>query len=178
MTVDEAIICLSDMKIKVAIPKAAVTQIKRNLALDMAINALNCSEIPNNSDTISRQAAIDKITKRLFETAFNNVGIKQDIDETLVDVAENRLETWFDEQPTIEPEQRWIPCSERLPNKFEDVWVTDNCGRVAVCRMGHTGWRDMESDEWMYHLDSIVAWMPYNAPEPYQEGGKQNGTEK
>ena len=72
----------------------------------------------------------------------------------------------------------WIPCSERLPNKFEDVWVTDNCGRVAVCRMGHTGWRDMESDEWMYHLDSIVAWMPYNAPEPYQEGGKQNGTEK
>lgn len=28
-------------------------------AIDMAIDALKCSEIPNSSDTISRQAAID-----------------------------------------------------------------------------------------------------------------------
>ena len=28
-------------------------------ALDMAIEALDCSESPNSSDTISRQAAID-----------------------------------------------------------------------------------------------------------------------
>ena len=30
-------------------------------ALDMAIEALDCSEIPNSSDTISRQAAIDAL---------------------------------------------------------------------------------------------------------------------
>lgn len=48
MTIDEAIICLSDMKIKVAIPKAAVQARLNNEALDMAIEALNCSEIPNN----------------------------------------------------------------------------------------------------------------------------------
>ena len=48
MTVDEAIVCLSDMKIKVAIPKAAVQARLNNEALDMAIEALNCSEIPNN----------------------------------------------------------------------------------------------------------------------------------
>jgi len=65
---------------------------------------------------------------------------------------------------------KWVLCSERLPNKFEDVWVTDNRGRVAVCHRGHSGWRDAESDDWMYHLDSIVAWMPYYVPEPYQEG--------
>lgn len=70
-------------------------------------------------------------------------------------------------------ESKWIPCSERLPNKFEDVWVTDNRGGVAVCHMGHTGWRDTNLDEWMYHLDSIVAWMPYYVPEPYQERGEQ-----
>jgi hypothetical protein len=44
----EAIAILSDMKIDIPVPKAAVTQIKRNTALDMAISALNCSEIPNN----------------------------------------------------------------------------------------------------------------------------------
>lgn len=55
----EAITILEGMRTNIPVPKAAVTQIKRNLALDMAINALNCSEIPNNSDTISRQAAIE-----------------------------------------------------------------------------------------------------------------------
>ena len=53
---------------------------------------------------ISQQAAIDVIKKRLFETAFNNIGIKQDIDETLVDIAENRLENWFNELPSAQPE--------------------------------------------------------------------------
>ena len=53
---------------------------------------------------ISQQAAIDAIKKRLFETAFNNVGIKQNVDETLVDVAENRLENWFNELPSAEPD--------------------------------------------------------------------------
>lgn len=79
----------------------------------------NRSVFPNNSDTISRQAAIDKITKRLYETAFNNVGIKQNIDETLVDVAENRLENWFNELPSVQP--------ERKPGK----WILDRSG--AYC---------------------------------------------
>lgn len=53
---------------------------------------------------ISQQAAIDTIKKRLFETAFNNVGIKQNTDETLADVAENRLENWFNELPSAQPD--------------------------------------------------------------------------
>lgn len=30
----------------------------------------------------------------------------------------------IDEEPTIEPEQRWIPCSERPPEELEEVNVT------------------------------------------------------
>lgn len=65
---------------------------------------------------ISKEQAIDKIKKRLFETALNNVGIKQNIDETLVDVAENRLETWFDELSSVQSEHkgRWIPDDSEL----------------------------------------------------------------
>ena len=125
-------------------------------------------------DLISRQQAIDKIKQRLFETAFNNVGIKQNIDETLVDVAENRLETWFDEQPTIEPEQRWIPCSERLPEIDKEVLVTD--GELCwVCSLfespdiedGLYQWED-NYGHW-HEFETWVAWMPL--PELYQEGG-------
>lgn len=56
-----------------------------------------------SGDCISRQATINVIKQRLFETAFNNVGVKQNVDETLVDVAENRLKNWFNELPSIQP---------------------------------------------------------------------------
>lgn len=49
------------------IPKAAVTQRKRNTAFDVSIEALKYSEVPNSSDCISRQAAIDAIEERKGE---------------------------------------------------------------------------------------------------------------
>jgi len=79
-------------------------------------------------DLISRQAAIDKIKKRLFETAFNNVGIKQNVDETLVDVAENRLENWFNELPSVQPERKqgkWVYGEDEYGI---DGYHCDKCG--------------------------------------------------
>ena len=109
-------------------------------------------------DLVSRQQAIEA-----FETAAKGGASIEDIKLILA------------EMPSAQPEQRWVLCSERFPNKFEDVWVTDNRGRVAVCHRGHSGWRDAESGDWMYYLDSIVAWMPYYVPEPYQGGGEADG---
>jgi len=94
------------------IPYSAV----RKLISDMILEAKESCD-----DAVNRQEAIDKIKKRLFETAFNNVGIRQNIDETLVDVAENRLENWFNELPPIQPKQnemikeirRWINSGNR-----------------------------------------------------------------
>ena len=60
---EEAAKVLEDMKVKIEIPKAAVTQWKRNTALDIAIEALKHSEVPNSSDCISRQAAIEATWK-------------------------------------------------------------------------------------------------------------------
>ena len=126
-----------------------------------------------SGDCISRTQAIDTIKKRLFETAFNNVGIKQNIDETLVDVAENRLENWFNELPSIQPVQRWIPVTERLPEPWDFVLVTDRRKDVRVCQMHYNssdGWYD-ECDNWMHSSTSVIAWMPF--PEPYQEGEQE-----
>ena len=63
---EEAAKVLEDMKVKMEIPKAAVTQWKKNTALDMAIEALKHSEVPNSSDCISRQAAIDVFEDTTF----------------------------------------------------------------------------------------------------------------
>ena len=92
---------------------------------------------------ISKEQAIDKIKKRLFETAYNNAGIKQNVDETLVDVAENRLENWFDELPFIQPERKmghWI-CESQWSDTMGTNWNTwkcDQCNVVAAKGWEHT----------------------------------------
>lgn len=78
----------------------------------------------------------------------------------------------IDEQPTIKPEQRWIPVEERLPEPWDLVLVTDSCKNVSVCQMSRSNknWYD-ENEGWMYFPDSIIAWM--HLPEPYQEGDRE-----
>ena len=125
---------------------------------------------------ISQQAAIDVITKRLFETAFNNVGIKQNIDETLVDVAENRLENWFNE---LQPVQRWVPCSERLPENGRQVLVFARSVHFALAKYDEMREADgtykmqwVTFDAWkpFYKIKDVIAWM--ELPELYQERNK------
>ena len=66
-SLEETVKILKDMKVTIPLPQAAITQKKRNSAIDMAIEALNCSEMPNNSDCISRQAAIDAANDWLLD---------------------------------------------------------------------------------------------------------------
>ena len=61
----------------------------------------------------------------------------------------------------------WIPCSERLPGKYELCLITQRIGsqlvrKTALYIIG----------EWKYNgrtlrNDSVIAWMPL--PEPYKE---------
>ena len=83
----------------------------------------------------------------------------------------------IDEQPTIQPERQWIPCSERMPEDYVDVLVWfeyfryGNYNRMyATHGIGNyskeynswtinheTGWKDLH----------VFAWMPL--PGPYEE---------
>ena len=81
-----------------------------------------------------------------------------------------------------QPEQRWIPCSERLPE--EDYWLGGS-GRqfsdevlVSVANYDDEDiWTYISQTidgEWALELPSyckIIAWMPL--PEPYQGEGEQ-----
>jgi len=117
----EAITILEGMRIDIPVPKAAVTQIKRNLALDMAINALNCSEIPNNSDTISKQQAIDALRGYL-------VGKRCPDDGTLTcRLIENEV---INKLPSVQPERKtghWIAITSR-----NNTYKCSVCGRLLT----------------------------------------------
>ena len=80
--------------------------------------------------------------------------------------------------PPVQPEQRWIPCSERLPeNEYVLIskkptkisgskWSVAIAIRTADPRSGKIQWRD--SGFGVIEDDKVLAWMPL--PEPYKGG--------
>lgn len=63
----------------------------------------------------------------------------------------------------IEKSDKWILCSERLPEFDEDVLITNGIGI-------NIGWIDADDHKWRlndnYIIDSVIAWQPL--PEPYK----------
>ena len=68
--------------------------------------------------------------------------------------------------PSAQPEPKWIPVSERLPDKPNVYMVTDHNGRVV-----RYVYNDNESSR-EYWKRCAKAWMPL--PEPYREEGESD----
>ncbi len=75
-----------------------------------------------------------------------------------------------------QPEQRWIPCSERLPEEEEEerhYWVCTDTGYQCQCRWTNDVYGFGASDRWKWKIfdipqyQKVVAWMPL--PKPYKE---------
>lgn len=161
---EEAIVILSDMKIDIPVPKAAATQRKRNVALDMAISALKCSEIPNNSDCISRQEAIDYCCQLI------NVEHQQGSDEMNYGHERvNQTETilhHLEIMPSAKPESQWILCSERLPEYDAPALLSTAWGKTEIGWWTQRGWVIAPASYRELKQDAVVAWMPL--PKPWE----------
>lgn len=65
------------------------------------------------------------------------------------------------------PSNGWIPCSERLPEKYVDVLVTVK--HFEYPQMGHLEGGVWYADDTIKYLpDAVIAWQPL--PAPYQKG--------
>ena len=131
-----------------------------------------------NDDLISRQAAID----------FIDAGHLVNPNEPRW--SDNDVVNFLKSRPSAQPEQKWIPCSERLPethkagNSVSGIFMESkpvlvygvpeyeseySFNVVTYCDdlNGNTYW-STEMDAIGYGEETPVAWMPL--PEPYEEG--------
>ena len=122
-----------------------------------------------STDTISRQAAIDATW---FEPSYT------DPLNVLTEVRD-RLKAL----PSAQPEQRWIPCSERMPEEYGEyriTWVTSYApskrfigdSEYEVTSVWDEERKDFKGewllDEYIKHYPDVkvIAWKPLE--EPYQ----------
>lgn len=98
------------------------------------------------SDLIDRQAAIDAIMGQPPEPHYPSWYAAQ-----------------IEKLPAAQPEQRWIPVSERLPDEGQKCLVSDK-GAIGIdTYIGHGN-----PYNWKWYVKDYEAWMPL--PEPYRGG--------
>lgn len=75
--------------------------------------------------------------------------------------------------PAVQPEPPWIPCSKKLPERYENVLVTLEGGEdVLVACFGSICKQDCWFNEagGCFKICDVIAWMPL--PEPYVKDKK------
>ena len=127
------------------------------------------------SDLIDRQAAIDALMVWEEDSFWDKECLKHRGEPYWVAPSDV-----IEQMSAVQPEQRWIPCSERLPDRFGKMLVTfipaagtiwtrviianysDLMGIAKPCFwIGNVGKSDFANI-----TSRVVAWMPL--PEPYK----------
>ena len=105
------------------------------------------------SDLIDRQAVIDAIMGQPPEPHYPSWYAAQ-----------------IEKLPAAQPETHWIPCSERLPERADNVII---CYKAGDYTLVSTGRYLYKFKMWYVDVvgdlrDGVTAWMPL--PEPYRGG--------
>ena len=106
------------------------------------------------SDNISRQAAM------AYPLSWEHYDVEHGDRKFICGVESYR--EYIEHLPSVD---NWIPCSERLPEEYDEYLCQYDDGAMIV------GW--LENAEWCKKCvakEKIIAWMPL--PEEYKEMGK------
>lgn len=124
-----------------------------------------CDSVENKGDLISRQAVLELATP---------VGtMYADMTEEMISADDVR------KLPSVQPINKWIPVSERLPEDHKDVLICLSSDQICIgCYNSHRlpfsnnaiGWGASYTHNWC--SNDVIAWMPL--PEPYkaEKGGE------
>ena len=111
----------------------------------------------------------DKLARSMYEEAMIKDSDMQKWDSGCW-IRYKLFENVLDAQPTIEPEQRWIPCDERLPEDDTLMLVNYIDERPDAMDIW-IGWHEMENvwyidgeEHSREHGNEVIAWMPLPAP--------------
>lgn len=120
------------------------------------------------SDLISRKAVLEEIQKIECEPGYQHVGedwaVGLIIAENIVESAES-----IESTPSAEPERKWIPVTEALPEDDTDVLVQFS-NNMAVGYYKYSRWGIATGADLYCRIEDYeekpIAWMPL--PEPYR----------
>ena len=120
-----------------------------------------------------RKTALDLISRENALNCFHDWVDRHGDVHTPDEMAEYRA---IEALPSAQPEQRWIPCSERLPEDGRQVLVYARSVHFALAKYDEMREADgtyekqwVTFDAWkpFYKIKEVIAWMPL--PEPYAE---------
>jgi hypothetical protein len=115
-------------------------------------------------DCISREEAINELKLGYFNKDLQEGKNDPCVIDAMVDWAIRAVKR----QPSVTPKARWIPCSERLPERDENVLTYH---RNESFDYQYVSWIDDYSGKWAGFIgnlsDEVLAWSPL--PEDYKE---------
>ena len=122
---------------------------------------------------IDADALLDEVIDRHCNDCDRRKGIKNGKYRIIYSIGEapcracdvDDLKDEIEDAPTIELEQKWIPCSERMPEKGQKCLVCDK-GAIVIDTFIGNG----KPYDWKWYVRDYEAWIPL--PEPYKEPKK------
>lgn len=118
---------------------------------------MRSNTMSDKDDCVSRRATIEAIEKAKTAKAPDGE----------LYVAKINAEMNVQLLPSVQPEPKWIPCSERLPE--EQRYCLTSCRNGLVCEDFH--WNNGYFDKADKYHHEVIAWMPL--PEPYKGGDSE-----
>lgn len=86
-------------------------------------------------DAVSRKALKEHLRARLYESAINNTDYTCVASETFEDIADNRLDIWISELPSVRPTRKKAKWDRGYTFPDGEYWKCSQCGELIKVKI-------------------------------------------